>query len=122
MTNNVNGDTYTEDKLFPDDKEAGDEVEIVMDGLQPANVYRFYVKYLTDVGTSPPSLDTLSFPLSPTSKPQSLAVEEVTSDHVKVSWQPPAVMAEGLSTDDLQYKLVTTGKHIEGITKSILQI
>jgi len=109
MTNNENGDTYTEDKLFPEDKNAGDDVEIVMDGLLPANIYRFYVKYLTDVGTSPPSLATISFPLAPTSKPQNLAVEEVTSDHVKVSWQPPSVMAAGLKTDDLQYRLVATG-------------
>jgi len=105
MTNTVSGETYTEDKLFPEDAAAGDDVEIVMDGLVAANIYRFSLKYLTDVGTSPPSKETISFPISPTSKPQSLNVEEVTSKFIKVSWQPPTVLADGLQLDDLQYKL-----------------
>ena len=112
MTNNVNGETYIEDKMFPEGTPAGADVEIMMNGLTPANIYKFSVKYLTDVGTSPPSVETTSFPISPTSKPQSLAVEEVTSDYIKVTWQPPAVLARGLPLEDLQYKLVIKGINV----------
>ena len=66
MTNNLNGERYIEDKIFPAGTAAGSDVKIVMEGLTPANIYRFSVKYLTDVGTSPPSVETTSFPISPT--------------------------------------------------------
>ena len=98
--------------MFPEGTPAHADVEIVMNGLTPANIYKFSVKYLTDVGTSPPSVETTSFPISPTSKPQSLAVEEVTSDYIKVTWQPPAVLARGLPLEDLQYKLVIKGINV----------
>jgi len=109
MTNNQNGERYIEDKMFPEGTAAGSDVRIVMEGLTPANIYRFSIKYLTDVGTSPPSVETTSFPISPTSKPQSLTVEEVTSEYMKVTWQPPSVLARGLTLADLQYKLAITG-------------
>eukprot|EP00091_Calanus_sinicus_P018104 TRINITY_DN4023_c0_g1_i6.p1 TRINITY_DN4023_c0_g1~~TRINITY_DN4023_c0_g1_i6.p1 ORF type:complete len:187 (-),score=37.26 TRINITY_DN4023_c0_g1_i6:779-1339(-) len=97
--------------MFPEGTPAGADVEIEMNGLTPANIYRFSVKYLTDVGTSPPSEETTSFPISPTSKPQGLAVDEVTSDFIKVTWQPPAVLARGLQLNDLLYKLIITGEN-----------
>jgi len=111
MTNMMNGDRYVEDKMFPEDAAADSEVEIVLEGLSPAHIYRFSVKYLTEVGTSPSSMETKSFPISPTSTPQSLTVEEVTSDSIKVTWQPPAVLARGLGLQDLLYKLAIKGEN-----------
>jgi len=111
ITNMLNGDTYEEDKMFPEDASAGSEVEIVVEGLIPATIYTFQLKYLTAVGTSPPSTQTRSFSLLPTSKPQTLTVDEVTNDLIKVSWDTPAVIADGLDVEELKYKLTITGEN-----------
>ena len=110
VTNNINGKTFVEDRMFPEETSAGDNVEIVMDGLLTANIYRLSIKYLTEVGTSPASPETESFALCATSKPQALSVDELTSDVIKIVWQSPAHLADGLDETDLLYKL-----HIEGI-------
>jgi len=111
ITNMLNGDTYEEDKMFPEDASAGYDVEIVVEGLVPANIYTIQLKYLTAVGTSPPSTHTRSFSLLPTSKPQTLTVDEVTNDFITVSWDAPAVITDGLDVKELKYQLTITGEN-----------
>eukprot|EP00091_Calanus_sinicus_P008009 TRINITY_DN1949_c0_g1_i4.p1 TRINITY_DN1949_c0_g1~~TRINITY_DN1949_c0_g1_i4.p1 ORF type:complete len:122 (-),score=38.30 TRINITY_DN1949_c0_g1_i4:398-727(-) len=44
-----------QDILFPMDAEVGEDIEIEVKKLEPNKEYSFSVKYLTKVGTSPPS-------------------------------------------------------------------
>merc|ERR1719495_2158801 len=118
VTNNINGKTFEEDRMFPEETSAGDNVEIVMDGLLIANIYRLSIKYLTEVGTSPASPETESFALCATSKPQALSVNELTSDAIKIVWQSPADLADGLDETYLLYKLHIEGEN--GFEKTVL--
>ena len=40
---------------------------------------------------------------------KSLAVTEVETDHISLLWEHPAVLAEGLSYEDLTYKVTIRG-------------
>ena len=74
-----------------------------------SNVYVVRTQYLTEVGVGPISEPSLPFAISPTSRVQNLAVTEVETDHLTLVWEPPAVIAEGLNQEDLQYKVLIRG-------------
>ena len=74
-----------------------------------SNVYVVRTQYLTEVGVGQMSEPSLPFAISATSRVQNLAVSEVETDHLTLAWEPPAVIAEGLSEEDLQYKVVIRG-------------
>lgn len=115
----ASGDIMEQVKMIADDIPAEEDVEIAVGNLTPNHLYSFTAKLLTVVGTSPPSEphgDENQLTTLPASPPERFSAKEVTSSSVKLEWSPPFIMAEGLTEQDFEYKIVQTGKlHIKYI-------
>ena len=92
-----------------EDIDVGGDIEVSIEGLEMAHVYSFHVQYVTAVGTGPKSPGPIKpFSTRPTSAPQDVLASEVARHHLKVVWQPPALMANGITASDLSYRVTIT--------------
>ena len=104
LTNILLDESHHQDFVFTEDHQ-----DFLVDGLMSSNVYVVRAQYLTEVGVGQMSEPSLPFAISPTSRVQNLAVSEVETDHLTIVWEPPAVIAEGLNEEDLQYRVLIQG-------------
>merc|ERR1719339_414133 len=92
-----------------EDIDVGGDIEVSIEGLEMAHVYSFHVQYVTAVGTGPKSPGPIKpFSTRPTSAPQDVLASEVARHHLKVVWQPPALMANRITASDLSYRVTIT--------------
>ena len=121
ITDALNFVTHESIKEVSVDIVVGGNIDVTLEGLEPAHVYSFHVQYMTELGTGPPGPDSsLPFSTRPTSPPQDLLETANTPRQISVSWQAPAEMAEALKTDDLEYRVTvqgTNGFELEEITR-----
>ena len=101
LTNILLDESHHQDFVFTEDHQ-----DFLVGGLMSSNVYVVRSQYLTEVGVGQISEPSLPFAISATSRVQKLAVSEVETDHLTLVWEPPAVIAEGLTEQDLQYKVL----------------
>ena len=106
LTNILLDESHHQDFVFIEDRQ-----DFLVGGLMSSNVYVLRTQYLTEVGVGPMSEPSLPFAISATSRVQKLAVSEVETDYITLVWEPPAVIAEGLSQQDLQYKVLIRGRN-----------
>merc|ERR1712001_772541 len=93
-----------------EDIDVGGDIEVSIEGLEMAHVYSFHVQYVTAVGAGPKSPGPIKpFSTRPTSAPQDVLASEVARHHLKVVWQPPALMATQVTASDLSYRVKITG-------------
>merc|ERR1712130_1018576 len=97
-------------KDVSEDTEVGGDIAVSIEGLEMAHVYSFHVQYVTAVGTGPKSPGPVKpFSTRPTSSPQDPLSTELARHQLKVVWQPPALMANGVTASDLSYRVTITG-------------
>jgi len=109
-TDVVNTRSFYSIKDVSEDIDVGGDIEVSTEGLEMAHVYSFHVQYMTSVGTGPKSPGPIKpFSTRPTSAPQDVLASEVARHHLKVVWQPPALMASGITASDLSYRVTITG-------------
>jgi hypothetical protein len=117
------GNEWTEIIMFSPDTATGEPVEVLISNLKPATAIRFNVHYVTEVGRSPPSEETwISTRVA--SPPLALAIKQVTTENVMLSWEPPEVVPERvtmaltnetrgtLTKDDFNYRVTITGEEV----------
>merc|ERR1711970_448579 len=109
-TDVINTRSFYSIKDVSGDIEVGGDIEVSIEGLEMAHVYSFHVQYVTAVGTGPKSPGPVKpFSTRPTSAPQDVLASEVARHHLKVVWQPPALMANQVTARDLSYRVTITG-------------
>jgi len=109
LINDIIEDTVIEQEiLFPMDAVTGEDVEVEVEKLELGKVYSFSVKYLTEVGTSPPSPVTARFNTAPLSPPTHVTSEDVTTNSIRLTWGRPTFYKEGIVEANIQYKIRCT--------------
>ena len=98
-------------KMFPDDLADDELVEVVAYDLSPGRAYSFRVSYLTEVGSSKASDESDGFWTAPVSAPTLLSADQVSSDSILLSWQPPDIIAEYLHINNslVSYRINING-------------
>jgi len=97
-----------QDILFSADSKVGEEIEVEVQKLELYKEYSFSVKYLTEVGTSPPSAVSSGFNTAPLSPATRLSSEHVGTESITLTWGKPAIYAEGIDATQIQYKIIKT--------------
>jgi len=93
----------------PEGSQPGDEIEVRVDGMTAGHVYNITVNFITDVGQSLPSEGSKVFNTAPTSEPRGVSHGRVTASSLGVTWLPPAITAEDVPLDKIEYVVTLTG-------------
>ena len=110
VTDVINTRSFYSIKEVSEHIDVGGEIDVSIEGLEMAHVYSFHVQYVTVVGMGPKSPGPVKpFSTRPTSAPQDVLASEVARHHLKVVWQPPALMATQVTASDLSYRVKITG-------------
>jgi len=108
ITNIIEDKVREQDILFPADAMVNEDIEIEINKLELYKEYSFYVKYLTEVGTSPPSQVSPKFNTAPLSHPTRVSAGNVGTDSLTLSWGVPTTYAPGIDTSLIEYEIVKT--------------
>ena len=99
---------FEKEQMFDPEGSEDEVITITVSGLSPLTHYSFNLQYLTEMGSTPPSLLVQSFLTTGTSEPQNILLENVDYHSLKISWKEPAVIAEEIR-NNLQYKVTVHG-------------
>eukprot|EP00092_Neocalanus_flemingeri_P019418 GFUD01021033.1.p1 GENE.GFUD01021033.1~~GFUD01021033.1.p1 ORF type:complete len:1054 (-),score=234.72 GFUD01021033.1:7-3144(-) len=89
----------------------GEDIEIIINKqVDPATVYLVVAQYTTRVGDGPKGLSSRLFITAPSSPPANLAISDITTNSLKVSWDRPNVIGSGIPEEDLVYSIELTGE------------
>merc|ERR1712226_513417 len=110
ITDVLESRTFDTTKDVDADIGVGADIDVAIEGLEPAHVYSFHVQYMTALGSGPSSPEsTKPFSTRPTSEPQELLETNITRHQININWQPPAHFAEAVTSTDLRYRVTVTG-------------
>jgi hypothetical protein len=98
------------DLMFPEDAPVNQDVSVTVEHLFSARAYSFMVKYITAVGTSPPSLEHTTFNTAPTSAPYGLSVKDVSDTSMTLTWFAPEFYTPGYDESDISYSVKITAE------------
>jgi len=102
----------------------GEDIEIIIsEDVDPATVYSVLAQYTTRVGLGPKSKSSRLFITAPSSPPANLAISDITTNSLKVSWECPIVIGSGILEEDLIYSVELIGEdgYVERKTTSAEQ-
>merc|ERR1711892_267763 len=89
----------------------GEDIEIIIsEDVDPATVYSVLAQYTTRVGLGPKSQSSRLFITAPSSPPANLAISDITTNSLKVSWERPNFIGYGILEEDLIYSVELTGE------------
>ena len=109
ITDIIENKVLEQDILFPVDALVDEDIEVDIKKLDLYKEYSFYAKYLTEVGTSPPSSVSPKFNTAPLSSPTRVSVGNVGTDSLTLSWGKPTIYAGGIDSSLIEYEIVKTG-------------
>ena len=95
--------------MFDPEGSEDEVITVTISGLSPLSHYSFNLQYLTEMGSTPPSLLVQPFLTTGTSEPQNIVLDNVDNHSLKISWKEPAVIAEDIR-DNLHYKVTVHGR------------
>ena len=81
-----------------------------LSGLDVGEVYSFSLKYLTEVGSTPPSQESLTFNTAPVSPPTMVVVSNVTTTALTITWELPIYFAQQVELSGIYYKIIVEGE------------
>ena len=100
--------SFEESVSWSTEEEGPFEIEI-SNQIKPATVYSVIAQYTTLVGLGPKSVSSSLFITAPSSCPNNLAISDVTTSSLRVSWTKPAQIGNGILEEDLIYSVELTG-------------
>jgi len=83
---------------------------VISSQINPATVYSVVAQYTTTVGLGPRSISSRLFITAPSSSPDNLAISDVTTSSLRVSWDKPAHIGTGIQEEELIYSIELTGE------------
>jgi len=120
IVTNVYGDEIIEKTHEWSESDVIEDIDILIEdsrNIKPATVYSIQVQYKTEFGLGPKSESSWLFITAPSSEPNNAVVTEVTTNSLKVQWEKPLTIGNGIAESDLMYYIEISSMAEDGYTR-----